>query len=114
MPPFLTLMWVRNSPNTLRAISSSNFVVSLAQVLQLPFAITALPPTESGTMFEKGLFQAAVEEAEGALERSKAAKTLSEIQLQRAEELVAKSAGTVVARIRRSRAARRRLPAHDR
>jgi membrane fusion protein, multidrug efflux system len=47
---------------------------------------------------EKGLFQAAVEQAEGALERSKASKTLSEIQLQRAEELLAKSAGTAVAR----------------
>jgi membrane fusion protein (multidrug efflux system) len=32
------------------------------------------------------------------LERSKSAKTLSEIQLQRAEELVARQAGTVVAR----------------
>ena len=32
---------------------------------------------------EKGLFQAAVEAAKGALERSKAAKTLTAIQLQR-------------------------------
>jgi membrane fusion protein (multidrug efflux system) len=58
------------------------------------------PIKEGGALYriEKGLFQAAVEQAEGALERSKAAKTLSEIQLQRAEELVAKSAGTVVAR----------------
>jgi membrane fusion protein (multidrug efflux system) len=47
---------------------------------------------------EKGLFQAAVEQAEGALERSKAAKVLSEIQLQRAEELLAKSAGTPATR----------------
>ena len=47
---------------------------------------------------EKGLFQAAVEQAQGALERSKAAKTLSEIQLQRAQDLVDKNAGTVVAR----------------
>jgi membrane fusion protein (multidrug efflux system) len=47
---------------------------------------------------EKGLFQAAVEQAQGALERSKAAKSLSVIQLQRAEELLAKSAGTAVAR----------------
>jgi membrane fusion protein, multidrug efflux system len=47
---------------------------------------------------EHGLFQAAVEQAQGALERSRAAKTLSEIQLQRAEDLVQKEAGTVVAR----------------
>jgi len=47
---------------------------------------------------EKGLFQAAVEQAQGALERSKAAKALSEIQLQRAQELLAKNAGTAVAR----------------
>src|SRR5262249_37616139 len=47
---------------------------------------------------EPGLFQAAVEQAEGALERSKAAKALSEIQLQRAQDLVDKNAGTVVAR----------------
>jgi membrane fusion protein (multidrug efflux system) len=47
---------------------------------------------------EKGLFQAAVEQAEGALTRSKAAKTLTEVQLQRAEDLLAKNAGTAVAR----------------
>jgi membrane fusion protein (multidrug efflux system) len=47
---------------------------------------------------EKGLFQAAVEQAEGALARSKASKTLAAIQLQRAEELLAKNAGTAVAR----------------
>jgi membrane fusion protein (multidrug efflux system) len=47
---------------------------------------------------EKGLFQAAVEQAAGALERSKAAHTLAVLQLQRAEDLLAKSAGTVVAR----------------
>jgi membrane fusion protein (multidrug efflux system) len=47
---------------------------------------------------EKGLFQAAVEQAQGALERSKASKTLTEIQLQRAEDLLAKNAGTAVAR----------------
>jgi membrane fusion protein (multidrug efflux system) len=47
---------------------------------------------------EHGLFQAAVEQAQGALERTKAAKTLTEIQLQRAEDLVQKQAGTVVAR----------------
>jgi membrane fusion protein (multidrug efflux system) len=47
---------------------------------------------------EKGLFQAAVEQAQGALERSKAAKELSALQLQRAQELLDKNAGTVVAR----------------
>jgi membrane fusion protein (multidrug efflux system) len=47
---------------------------------------------------EKGLFQAAVEQAEGALTRSKASKVLTEAQLQRAEDLLAKSAGTQVAR----------------
>jgi membrane fusion protein, multidrug efflux system len=47
---------------------------------------------------EKGLFEAAVEQAEGALERSKAAKILTEVQLQRAEELLAKNSGTAVAR----------------
>jgi membrane fusion protein (multidrug efflux system) len=47
---------------------------------------------------EKGLFQAAVEQAEGALVRSKASKTLTEAQLARAEDLLAKSAGTAVAR----------------
>jgi membrane fusion protein (multidrug efflux system) len=47
---------------------------------------------------EKGLFQAAVEQAEGALERSKASKALTEIQLQRAQDLLAKNSGTVVAR----------------
>jgi membrane fusion protein (multidrug efflux system) len=47
---------------------------------------------------EPGLFQAAVEQAQGALERSKASKSLTELQLQRAEELLAKTAGTVVAR----------------
>src|SRR5215470_5914270 len=47
---------------------------------------------------EKGLFEAAVEQAQGALERSQAAKVLSAIQLRRAEELVTKQAGTVVAR----------------
>jgi membrane fusion protein (multidrug efflux system) len=47
---------------------------------------------------EKGSFQAAVEQAEGALTRSKASKTLTEVQLQRAEDLLAKAAGTPVAR----------------
>ena len=35
---------------------------------------------------EKGLFQAAVDEAQGALERAKAAKVLSNVELQRKEE----------------------------
>jgi membrane fusion protein (multidrug efflux system) len=47
---------------------------------------------------EKGLFQAQVEQAEGALQRSKAAKLLSGLQLARAEELLEKQAGTAVAR----------------
>jgi membrane fusion protein, multidrug efflux system len=47
---------------------------------------------------EPGLFQAAVEQAQGALERSKASKVLTEVQLQRAEDLLAKNAGTAVAR----------------
>jgi membrane fusion protein (multidrug efflux system) len=47
---------------------------------------------------EKGLFESQVRQAEGALERSKAAKTLSALQLARAEDLVEKQAGTVVAR----------------
>jgi len=47
---------------------------------------------------EKGMFQAAVEQAEGALTRSKASKALTEVQLQRAEDLLAKAAGTQVAR----------------
>jgi membrane fusion protein, multidrug efflux system len=55
---------------------------------------------EGGPLYriEKGLFAAAVEQAQGALERSKAAKELSAVQLQRAQELVDKNAGTVVAR----------------
>jgi membrane fusion protein (multidrug efflux system) len=47
---------------------------------------------------EKGLFQAAVEQAQGQLEKSRAARVLTAIQLQRAEELAAKQAGTLVAR----------------
>jgi membrane fusion protein, multidrug efflux system len=47
---------------------------------------------------EKGLFQAAVEQAEGALSRSTASKDLTQIQLQRAEELLSKASGTAVAR----------------
>lgn len=47
---------------------------------------------------EKGMFQAAVEDAQGALERAKATKALTEIQLQRKEELLSKQAGTAVAR----------------
>ena len=47
---------------------------------------------------EQGQFQAAVEQAQGALERTKAAQALSAIQLKRAEDLMEKQAGTVVAR----------------
>ena len=47
---------------------------------------------------EKGLFEAAVGQAEGALEKDKAAKTLTEAQLQRAEELLGKGSGTQVGR----------------
>lgn len=47
---------------------------------------------------EKGLFEAAVGQAEGSLQRSKASKTLSEVQLARAEDLLARNAGTAVAR----------------
>jgi membrane fusion protein, multidrug efflux system len=47
---------------------------------------------------ENGLFEAQVLQAEGALERSKAAKALSALQLSRAEDLLQKEAGTVVAR----------------
>jgi len=47
---------------------------------------------------EKDQFQASVEQAQGALERSKASKVLSEIQLQRAQDLLDKQSGTVVAR----------------
>jgi membrane fusion protein, multidrug efflux system len=47
---------------------------------------------------EQGLFKAAVEQARGALERSKASKILTVLQLQRAEDLLAKQAGTAVAR----------------
>ena len=47
---------------------------------------------------EKGLFDASVKQAEGALERAKSAKILTVVQLQRAEELLAKSSGTAVAR----------------
>ena len=47
---------------------------------------------------ERGLFEAAVGQAEGALAKDKAAKTLTEVQLQRAEDLLAKQSGTQVAR----------------
>ena len=50
---------------------------------------------------EPDLFKADVEQAQGALERAKASKTLAEIQLQRAEELLVKQAGTAVRAIRR-------------
>jgi membrane fusion protein (multidrug efflux system) len=47
---------------------------------------------------EKGLFLAQVEQAEAALERSKAAKILSAVQLSRAEQLAEKQAGSLAAR----------------
>jgi membrane fusion protein, multidrug efflux system len=47
---------------------------------------------------EKDLFQAAVEQAQGALERSKANKILTRVQRQRAEELAQRQTGTLVAR----------------
>ena len=47
---------------------------------------------------EKGLFEAAVEQADGSLEKSKAAKALTVIQLQRAQELLDRQSGSVVAR----------------
>jgi membrane fusion protein (multidrug efflux system) len=47
---------------------------------------------------EKDQFEAAVGQAQGALERSKAAKVLSELQLQRAQDLLDRQAGSVVAR----------------
>lgn len=47
---------------------------------------------------EPDLFEAAVKQSEGALERSRAAQTLAAIQLQRAQELLDRNSGTVVAR----------------
>ncbi|WP_336492367.1 efflux RND transporter periplasmic adaptor subunit, partial [Methylobacterium nigriterrae] len=47
---------------------------------------------------ERDLFEASVKQAEGALERSKAAEALAAIQLRRAQELLDKNSGTVVAR----------------
>lgn len=47
---------------------------------------------------EDGLFKAAVSEAQGALERSKAAKVLTAVQLDRAKDLLSREVGTVVAR----------------
>lgn len=47
---------------------------------------------------EKGPFEADVQQAQGALERGQAAKLLAQIQLQRAEELLTRNAGTVVTR----------------
>lgn len=47
---------------------------------------------------EKPLFQADVESAQGDVERAKAAVALAKIQRERAEELLARNAGTAVAR----------------
>ena len=49
-------------------------------------------------LIEKDQFQAAVDQADGALQASKAKKLLTAIQYQRAEELMKSSSGTVVAR----------------
>ena len=58
------------------------------------------PVKEGAALYriEQGLYKAAVEQAEGALERSKAAKVLTELQFQRAQDLLDKNAGTAVAR----------------
>jgi membrane fusion protein, multidrug efflux system len=58
-------------------------------------------PVKDGTplyRIERGLFEAAVKQAQGALESAKAAKVLTEIQLKRAEDLLTTNSGTVVAR----------------
>ncbi len=47
---------------------------------------------------EPDLFEAAVRQAEGTLERTRAAETLAAIQLQRAQDLLDRNSGTVVAR----------------
>ncbi|MDB5649729.1 MAG: efflux transporter, family, subunit [Hyphomicrobiales bacterium] len=47
---------------------------------------------------EKGLFEADVQQAQGALDRSIATHQLAELQLDRAEELLSKKAGTAVDR----------------
>ena len=47
---------------------------------------------------EKDLFQAAVEQAQGALERSRGTLALASVQRKRAEDLLSRAAGTVVAR----------------
>src|SRR5579871_408729 len=47
---------------------------------------------------EKDQYEAAVEQAQGVLEAAKGAKVLTEIQLQRAQDLLDKQSGTVVAR----------------
>ena len=56
---------------------------------------------ESGAalyQIEKGLFEADVESAQGALDKAKATLTLAGLQRQRAEDLLARASGTVVAR----------------
>ena len=50
------------------------------------------------TASKKGVFEAEVEQAAGALERAKASLTLAGLQRTRAEDLLAKASGTVVAR----------------
>ncbi|MDR7036023.1 membrane fusion protein (multidrug efflux system) [Methylobacterium sp. BE186] len=58
-------------------------------------------PIKEGALLyriEPDLFEAGVKQAEGALERGKAAYALAAIQLQRAQELLDRNSGTVVAR----------------
>lgn len=47
---------------------------------------------------ERGSFEAAVADAEGALAQARAARDLADVQLRRAEELLERASGTVVAR----------------
>jgi membrane fusion protein (multidrug efflux system) len=49
-------------------------------------------------LIEQGLFDAAVKQAEADLEKAKAQKVLTAVQLQRAEDLLARASGTAVAR----------------
>jgi len=56
--------------------------------------------TESTPLYliDKSLFEAAVTQAEGDLQRAKASLALAKVQRERAEELLARNAGTAVAR----------------
>ncbi|GJE44592.1 efflux RND transporter periplasmic adaptor subunit [Methylobacterium soli] len=64
-------------------------------------AFTEGDPVKAGDILyriEPDLFEAAVKQAQGALERGKAAEALAVIQLQRAQDLLDRNSGTVVAR----------------